>query len=246
MSSTLLGRRDLKNPFSSLQYNDKKNSTLYYSVPYIKHIIKSFDFDSRQYLWFMKYIVSISLIAVLISCGNKIEEEKKIKETIESRSENQMNKNLFSSDYFPVSFSFPSNWEIMNDTTLNMVHVLSPTSDQDFFQEMVNIVVGGTNGKDLDAFFEGNLRMIQGMFEELEQTEEPNYQEINGVQFKKVRYNYLFEGLPLTAQLYVTIKADNSFIINCSALQNTFDSFEEEFISIIHSIAISSPQLPSN
>ncbi len=186
----------------------------------------------------MKYLLSISLILVLISCGNQIKEEKNSKEIVESSSKNQRSKNIFSSSYFPISLSVPNNWEIMNDTNLNMIHVLSPTSDQDFFQEMVNIVVGGTNGKDLDTFFEGNLNMIQGMFEELDQTEEPNYQEINGVQFKKVRYNYLFEGLPLTAQLYVTIKGDNSFIINCSALQNTFDSFEEEFMSIINSIAI--------
>lgn len=187
----------------------------------------------------MKKILPFILIVVsLVSCENETSMEKTSQEPTNISSENQMNKNMFVSEFFPVSLSFPDKWEIMNDTNLNMIHVLSPTSVEDFFQEMVNIVVGGTNSKDLDTFFEGNLKMIQGMFEELEQTEEPNYQEINGVRFKKVRYNYLFEGLPLTAQLYVTINGDNSFIINCSALQNTFDQYQEEFTSIVNSLTI--------
>jgi len=175
----------------------------------------------------------VLIVLVLVSCENETNSEP-----INVSSENQLNKNMFVSEFFPVSLSFPAKWEIMTDTNLNMIHVLSPTSDEDFFQEMVNIVVGGTNGKDLDTFFDGNLKMIQGMFEELEQTEEPNYKEINGVQFKKVRYNYLFEGLPLTAQLYVTTKGSKSFIINCSALQNTFDEYQEEFVSIINSLTL--------
>ena len=185
-----------------------------------------------------KLLTFTLLLLILGSCKNENSVIQIEETTAPANSENLLNKNMFFSDFFPISLSFPKNWEIMNDTTLNMIHVLSPTNENDFFQEMVNIVVGGTNGKDLDTFFEGNLKMIQGMFEELQQTEEPNYQEINGVQFKKVRYNYLFEGLPLTAQLYVTIKGENSFIINCSALQSTFDTYQQEFTSIIHSLTI--------
>lgn len=155
-----------------------------------------------------------------------------------SPSENQLNKNFFKSETFPISFNFPPNWEIMEDTNMSMIHVISPTNETDNFQEMVNIVIGGTRGKDLDAFFDGNLYMIQNMFAELNQTEEQSYQTINEVKFKKVRYNYLIEGLPLTAQLYVTIQNNTSYIINCSALQNTFDEYQEEFTSIMNSLAI--------
>lgn len=188
-----------------------------------------------------KFLVIVAVCLVVFSCKESNNEENTVvaeKNEETQNTENLLNKHIFRSETFPISLNFPNKWEIMHDTNLSMIHVLSPTDPKDNFQEMVNIVVGGTNGKDLDTFFEGNLAMISGMFEELEQTEEPSYQTINAVQFKKVRYNYLFEGLPLTAQLYVTIQGENSYIINCSALQNTFDDYQEEFVSIVHSIVL--------
>ncbi len=188
----------------------------------------------------MKKILYIFLsVFLVLSCEENKETEKTIKPVQTENSDNAMNQQVFVSEWFPVSVSFPKGWEAVEDTTLSMIYIMTPTDESDNFQEMVNIVVGGTNGKELDAFFDGNLKMIQGMFEELNQTEQPSYQIINGVKFKKVRYNYLIEGLPLTAQLYVTIKDDLSYIINCSALQNTFDEFEEGFSSIVSSFSIS-------
>lgn len=185
----------------------------------------------------MKHTILILLtFAVLFSCG----EETEVKET-----KNSIDKSIPESaiipennNSFPVEIDLPLGWELANDDQLQVLHVLSPTDELDEFQEMVNIVVGTTSGKELDEFFDLNLKMIQGMFDELNQTEKPSYETINGIKFKKVRYNYLFAGLPLTAQLYVTIKDDESFIINCSALQNTFDDYAQEFDEIVNSLEI--------
>ena len=187
----------------------------------------------------MKHTILLLIsFGFLFSCSRDNKEKKEISSVQTESSDHNLNKNIFVSEWFPVSIVFPQGWEAIEDTNLSMIYIMSPTTKNDNFQEMVNIVVGGTNGKELDSFFDGNLNMIRGMFEELVQTQKPSYQTINGIKFKKVRYNYLIEGLPLTAHLYVTIKDDLSYIINCSALQNTFDEFEKEFSKIVNSFLI--------
>ncbi len=183
-----------------------------------------------------KTILILLTLSILYSCGDKTEVkdntnqlDRQIPEAVVIPEENNS---------FPVDLDLPVGWEVAKDEQLRVLHILSPTNEMDEFQEMVNIVVGTTSDKELDEFFDLNLKMIEGMFEELNQTEKPSYETINGIKYKKVRYNYLFAGLPLTAQLYVTIKDDKSFIVNCSALQNTFDDYAKEFEEIVNSLEI--------
>jgi len=185
----------------------------------------------------MKQTILILLtFTLLLSCGNETEGNETIKKVEATTPE--LAVVLEENNLFPVEIDLPLGWELAKDEQLRVLHILSPTNEQDEFQEMVNIVVGTTSDKELDEFFDLNLKVIQGMFEELNQTEKPSYQTINEIKYKKVRYNYLFAGLPLTAQLYVTIKDDKSFIINCSALQNTFDEYAKEFDEIVNSLEI--------
>ena len=185
----------------------------------------------------MKQTILILLtFTLLFSCGDVTNTEKTAKLIDKSTPEAVVIPEEINS--FPVEIDLPLGWELAKDEQLKVLHILSPTDELDEFQEMVNIVVGATSDRELDEFFELNLKMIQGMFEELNQTEKPSYETINGVKYKKVRYNYLFAGLPLTAQLYVTIKDDKSFIVNCSALQNTFDDYAKEFENIVNSLEI--------
>lgn len=171
--------------------------------------------------------------ALFWCCG----EELRVQEIPDQANSSNENIHAMEKD-FPVLAALPPGWEFSYFTEMGMMHVLSPTDSLDNFREMVNIVVGGTRGNDLDSFFDGNLKMLQVIFEELNQTEKPDYQTINGVEFKKVRYNYLVDGLPLTAQLFVTIQDSTSFIINCSALQNTFDTYAQDFEKIVNSVVI--------
>lgn len=139
---------------------------------------------------------------------------------------------------FNISLNKPEKWEITADSINNILHIISPLEEEDEFQEMINVVKGKTLGLSLDDFFEKNLKAVEGMFEELNQTQSPTLTTINGRTFKKVKYNYVFQGYPLTADLFVTLTEDASYVINCSALQNTYDNFQEKFESVINSIEI--------
>ncbi|MGB1039440.1 MAG: PsbP-related protein [Flavobacteriales bacterium] len=188
-----------------------------------------------------KLIAFIAISVFVIGCGDSESSSTIHNDTsIENQenSYNRLNKNVYQSDSLGIKFNYPENWNVAEGTFIGILNVESPKSSETDFQEIVSIVVGGTSDKGLDEFFDDNLAFIQGMFVDLDQTEEPENIVINSNTFKKVRYNYLADGFPLTAQLFVTIKEGNSYIINCSALQNTFDTYAEEFTSIVNSIII--------
>jgi len=188
-----------------------------------------------------KLIAFIIILVSLYACSNSESNSNTINETsVESKnnSNNRLNKNVYQSDSLSIKFNYPEDWNVAEGTFIGILNVESPKSSETDFQEIVSIVVGGTSNKGLDEFFGDNLAFIQGMFVDLDQTEEPQNVLINNTTFKKVRYNYLADGFPLTAQLFVTIKDSNSYIINCSALQNTFDTYAEEFTSIVNSLEL--------
>ena len=188
----------------------------------------------------MKRISVIYLsVFLILSCGGDNGRRKIIDPVQTETSENEFNQQIFASEWFPVSLSYPKGWEAVEDTNLSMIYIMSPTDTNEMYQEKVHIVVAESSGKSLDDFFEINLKYIQQLFDDLAQTQPPSYQNINGLKYKKVRYNYLIEGLPLTAQLYVTKKSGLTYIVNCSALQTTFDDYHEEFESVISSLIIS-------
>lgn len=186
----------------------------------------------------MKYIFPlITIVLLLISCEPSIENKNNIQNTNVS-SNNELNENIYSNKTMNISFSYPKSWEIQTDTINNILYILSPTDSNDLFQEMMNIVVGSTEKLSLNEFFDMNLNAVNGMFDELDRTEEPGELTINDRVFKSVKFNYVFESYPLTANLFVTLNEQTSYVINCSTLQNTFDKYNEQFMSVIHSIEI--------
>lgn len=191
-------------------------------------------------------IISITLIVSLGSCNSDVKNEKApenndtiINET-ESTTNNELNENIYSNEKMNISFNYPGSWEVRTDTVNNILYILSPYQGGDDFQEMMNVVVGGTQGLNLDEFLSVNLVAVEDVFEELSLSEIPSDYEINSRLFKKVKYNYVSEGggYPLTAGLFVTHANNKSYIINCSALQNTYDQYQEEFMSVVNSIEI--------
>lgn len=168
-------------------------------------------------------LTSIIILSLIGSCG------------INNKSES-----VYTNDKMNISFNYPKNWEVRTDSINNILYILSPYQEGDEFQEMMNVVVGGTHGLNLDDFLSVNLASVEDVFDELNLTEEPTNVTINNRLFKKVSYNYVSEGggYPLTAGLYVTLANEKSYIINCSALQNTYDQYRTQFMEVINSIEI--------
>jgi hypothetical protein len=147
-------------------------------------------------------------------------------------------ESVFSNDELNISFSYPKSWEVQTDSLNRILYILSPTDSSDLFQEMMNIVVGNTENLSLEEFFTLNLKAVEGMFDELDRTEDPGEVSINDRIFKRVKFNYVFESYPLTASLFVTHNDQTSYVVNCSALQNTFDKYQDQFMSVVNSIEI--------
>ncbi|MDB4088420.1 hypothetical protein N9544_02235 [Flavobacteriales bacterium] len=189
----------------------------------------------------MKNIIAPFLfLTLLISCETNTEKKSLTdnSEIKELSSNNELNENIYTNDDLNISFSYPKSWEIQTDTMNGILYILSPTDSSDLFQEMMNIVIGNTNGLSLEEFFSMNLNAVEGMFDELDRTEDPSEISINNKVFKQVKFNYVFESYPLTANLFVTHKDETSYVVNCSALQNTFDKYQDQFMSVVNSIEI--------
>ena len=185
-------------------------------------------------------IAPFILFTLFVSC-----ESTPVKKTISEDSEvieqsfnNELNESIFSNDELNISFSYPKSWEVQTDSHNRILYILSPTDSSDLFQEMMNIVVGNTEGLGLEEFFTMNLKAVEGVFDELDRTEDPGEVSINDKVFKRVKFNYVFEGYPLTANLFVTHNEQTSYVVNCSALQNTFDQYQDQFMVVVNSIEI--------
>ena len=102
-------------------------------------------------------ITTLGLFFLLFSCeGNKIDSDQPDK---------------FYHEDFNIAMYKPDGWEISIDSINNVLHVVSPLTEGDDFQEMINVVKGKTQGLTLTDFFQKNLNVVQEMFEELDQTE---------------------------------------------------------------------------
>ena len=190
-----------------------------------------------------KLILLLTAILFLISCKPEtsvsdvfIGEDSKANEK-EKISQVKL-ENSYLNKRFNFTLNYPNNWEISEDTLSNLVYILTPSDTADEFQEMINVVIGSSSNLTLEEFFDRNNSIVQNSFEELIQLENATMLSINGVDFKTVKYNYIFAGYKLTAKIYVALKGENSYIINCSALQNTFETHEENFKKTVTSIKL--------
>lgn len=185
-------------------------------------------------------IAPLIFLTILISCETTTE-KKSIRDSSEDKeliTNNKLHENIYSNDALNISFNYPKSWEIQTDTINRILYILSPTDSNDLFQEMMNIVIGETNGLSLKEFFSMNLNAVEEMFDKLDRTEDPGEITIINRVFKTVKFNYIFESYPLTANLFVTHKDETSYVVNCSALQNTFDEYQDQFMSVVNSIEI--------
>lgn len=185
-------------------------------------------------------IAPFILFIVFVSCESSPVKKTLLidYETIEQNYNKELNENIFSNDELNISFSYPKSWEVQTDSHNRILYVLSPSDSSDLFQEMMNIVVGNTESLNLEEFFSLNLKAVEGVFDELDRTEDPSQVSINDRVFKRVKFNYVFEGYPLTANLFVTHNEQTSYVVNCSALQSTFDQYQNQFMIVVNSIEI--------
>ncbi len=189
----------------------------------------------------MKNLLTPFLIfSLLISCKPEIKQKETAvaEEIVELSSNNEINENIYSNELLNLSFSYPKNWEVQSDTINKVVYIMSNSSSDDGFKEMINIMVGDSKGLSLDDFFSLNMTVIDETFDELSISDGPGETEINGREFKKVKYNYIVQGYPLTNHIFVTNRDSSVYIVSCSALQNTFDQYQDQFMSIVNSIEI--------
>ena len=93
-------------------------------------------------------IASIILVVLLGSCNNDakiVSSPETQKQSSTKISNNEINENVFSNEALNLSFSYPKNWEVQTDTINKVVYIMSNSSSDDGFKEMINIMIGAAN-----------------------------------------------------------------------------------------------------
>ena len=186
----------------------------------------------------MRNLITPFITLVLLGSCSLDTKKVEISDNKQTISNNEINENVFSNESLNLSFSFPKNWEVQTDTVNKVVYIMSNSSSEDGFKEMINIMIGDSKELSLDDFFSLNMTVIDETFEELSITEDPADVKINDRDYKKVKYNYVVQGYPLTNNIFVTMRNSEVYIVSCSSLQNTYDQYQDQFMSVVNSIEI--------
>ncbi len=170
-------------------------------------------------------ILFIATVFLLESCKNPSTDKKNDKATVsETPGETKTSLSGFSIDA-------PEGWT-KSDTMISgqqIALLTSPSEDaSDIFRENVNVVTENTQGMGMDEYIEASLRALRSGLSGFSE-EKISERNINGIEFKTLHYSHNYNGYPIEAEVWFTIKNNMAWLITCSAMQGEFDTWAPKF-----------------
>ncbi len=134
----------------------------------------------------------------------------------------------------------PKGWEKKTVTYegMEIIVLMSPLKDSnDTFQENVNVVTEKVHGMGFKEYVDLNVvnmeKMLQGFTHET--IEEVT---INGLAFKRMKYNHQSNGLTLECEVFIGIKDDMAYVITCTAPKGGFADYASAFEDAVGSFKV--------
>lgn len=189
-------------------------------------------------------LVYITLIGLLVaSCGpSEADVDKMTSELdnlmgeLEKEVEKVKDPNRYYNDDLNISVINNEGWEIKENQEDIPVFFMSPLDgESDLFQENINMVNESAPGYTLDQYYDANLRGIDLYLQGFKVLEEPIMIKIDGHDFKKMVYEHTSSGLKVKVLVYFAVKGGKGYVINCTALEDSFDEFKPQFEKLAES-----------
>lgn len=135
--------------------------------------------------------------------------------------------------------STPSGWTRI-DTLVDkrpIAFFKSPTNDVDSFMENINIQRDDRIGKvDLEQYYQ---QYRTKLYTELDQVKTISITEmrINGIDFKNLKCSYIYQGVPLSGDIYFTVYKRTGFMITCTTLRSTMTEWQPVYNNFLRSFS---------
>jgi hypothetical protein len=191
----------------------------------------------------MKKINSLLAIAffcfALTACQGNQKKEKEAKTDLDKLVKDNTSAGL-GKGVNTFTISAPEGWR-KQDTLISgsmFTTVSSPLENAgDNFRENVNVVTENSQGYGYKEYTTASIRNMSDKIpgvkviseEETKVDEEPAM---------AVIYTFPYSGFDLKNTAYITVKNNTGYIITCTALVNTFDRYQPEFLSCLKSFHI--------
>lgn len=190
----------------------------------------------------MRAIYSLLILILLLACGSgnndvtELEEkiasmEAKLKEVTKERDPER-----YYNDDLNISVKNLKDWEIKENYQDIPVFFMSPTEgEEDTFQENINMVSENAPGYSLKEYYDANIAGINQYLIGFEIIKDAVDIKINNHDFKKMVYKHNSQGYDFKVLVFFTVKGGKGYVINCTALNNTFDEYYSDFNKLAES-----------
>lgn len=181
----------------------------------------------------MKTLYIITVFLFIISCTGSTKQE--LSDTEKAKS-NTIVSEIYYNDTLNISFIKLQNWNIMENFHDVPVFCLSPRkNDQDFYQENITLVSENINNYNINEYYNSNIKGLQSFLNDFKIIHKGDWNNENGAHFKKLIYTTNSQGYTFKVLVFFTILKDKGYVVNCTALLNTFDEYEDDFNIFIES-----------
>lgn len=169
----------------------------------------------------------------IVSCNDSAKQKHK-----EEESKN-INYEIYVNDSLNISFIKIQDWIIMENFHDVPVFYLSPRqNEQDFYQENITIVNEDIHESNLSEYYNNNVKGLKSFLTDFKIINEEDWTNQNGQKFKKLTYTNNSQGYTFKVLVLFSTTKEKGYVINCTALLDTFDEYLDDFNIITTSFKI--------
>lgn len=142
----------------------------------------------------------------------------------------------FVSDKHGYSITFPEDWKVQKDfRNLDVIALAPPSKDQPASHANISVMaIKADTDIKLDALTESTVDNLKKIFKEIELVDNSKTT-INGVEGRKLTYNYSFGDIKLQVQQYFFLKNQTAYVITCTTLLNDAPNYSTAFDKSVNS-----------
>ncbi len=176
----------------------------------------------------VKKLLSISAIAILLSCAGKAQESNEGPEW-----------KTYNNEQTGLTLSYPADWDTTDkDPRVAFIAAEYNEDTLDRYNENLNLTIFDAEGKDLNAIIEQNYNAAKAYLGDSVELNKSTLVNRNGVQLGCIRFNMTSKGMELSNASYFFTDGTNIFCLTLGGEQSKDEQYGKIWDSIIQSIKL--------
>jgi PsbP len=128
----------------------------------------------------------------------------------------------------------PKGWDVKENysASIPVFFISKIEGPSDRFTENINIAVERVGSYGLNAYYDASIANLKKGLTDANIIGDVVDGETNGVKYKKVIFEYSYEGTPIKALDYIIVSNERGYVITCASAPKSFDKFKPKFEEI--------------